>query len=113
MAGSTLGKRANYQYTSDSGTQYAIKTLATLGTAAGLTPLSSAKPSLPRGFKPRVIHCEATIGGALVRKNLIVDSSNAKYNTDAGSTINIDGSAFIVTGRRGEKTTFPVLAVQT
>lgn len=113
MAGSTLGKRINYVYTSDSGTQYSLKTLATLGTAAGLTPLTSGKPSLPRGFKPRVIHCEAVIGGVLVRKNLAIDADNAKYKTDAAGTVNIDSSAFVITGRRGERASFPVLELST
>lgn len=113
MAGSTLGQRGNYVYTSDSGTQYAIQTLVTLGTAASLTPLTSSKGSLPRRFRPRVLHLEATISNRQVKKKLICEANNAQYKTDAGGSITVDGTSFTVTGRTGERVSYPVLSAIT
>lgn len=103
----TLGSRGWYIYTSDGGTSYAILTDDDLATAAGLLPATGALPQLPRRFKTRVLLCEAEVEGSKVRKELTVQANNARYAAEVGGSITIDGTQFVVTGRRGEKMSFP------
>jgi len=104
--GNTLGVRAYFAYTSDSGDVYSIQLDESLGLAAGLTKdvLSSAAP---RRFEPRCVWLEATVDGRKVRKRLVCNSDFASYDTEQTSTVTVEGVAFQVTGRTGEKMTFP------
>lgn len=106
MTGQTVGPRSYYTYTSDGGTDYSLLLDDTLAAAAGLTAGTTA-PSPPRRFSPRVVLLQATVGGRIVRKRLVVNADNALYQTDVTGTITIDGVSFGSTGRVGEKATFP------
>lgn len=107
MAGNTLGPRGRYAYTSDTGEVYNITTDVDLATAAGLsasTPgTGSAKPTQ---LSLRKVFCQATIAGQIVRKALTVNADSALYDTDAASTVTIDGTVFTTTGRKGESLSF-------
>lgn len=104
----TLGSRAWYTYTSDGGTNYAILTDEDLGAAAGLVPATAGLGQLPRRFKPRVLLLQGEDeDGGTIRKQLIVQANNARYAADVGGQVTVDGTPFTVTGRRGEKISFP------
>lgn len=107
MAGNTLGARGRYAYTSDTGEVYNITTDVDLATAVGLSPATvgtgSAKPS---GLSLRKVHCQATIGGKIVRKSLTVNADSALYDTDSPGTVTIDTVSFTTTGRKGESLSF-------
>ncbi len=107
----TLGPRGWYSYTSDGGEIYAILTDVDLATAGNLTAATGAAPQLPRRFKPRVLLCEATISGRKVRKEIVVQANNGAYASDLGGTVTVAGTTFSITGRRGEKVSFPSYAV--
>ena len=116
MAGNTLGPRAKFIYTSDSGARYVLTMDADLGTAAGLPTRDATSGAgatrRPTRFKPRVVFLEATVPGAagsegyVARKELVVNANNPLYNSDSAAAITIDGLEFISTGRRGEKLSF-------
>lgn len=107
MAGNTLGPRGKYAYTSDTGEVYNITTDVDLATAAGL-PASTAGvgSAKPTSLSLRVVFCQATIGGRLVRKSLPVNADSPLYDTDASTTVTIDGTVFTTTGRKGESYSF-------
>lgn len=116
MAGNTLGKRAKFIYTSDSGQAYVMTLDEDLGTAAGLPQRDATNGGnavrRPTRFKPRVVFVEATIEGEeegdsyVARKELVVNATSALYNTNSAATVTIDGTEFTSTGRRGEKLSF-------
>lgn len=107
MAGNTLGPRAKYQYVSDTGDIFNIRTDVDLATAAGLTASAAGVGSAKPGeLEPRRVFCQATINDKLVRKGLIVDIDNPLYATDTSATVTIDGTVFTTTGRKGESLSF-------
>lgn len=107
MAGNTLGPRGKYAYTSDTGEVYNITTDVDLATAGGLTASTSGTGSAkPTSLSLRRVFCQATIGGKIVRKALVVNADSALYDTDASSTVTIDGTSFTTTGRKGESLSF-------
>lgn len=107
MAGNTLGPRAKYQYVSDTGDVFNIRTDVDLATAAGLTASAAGVGSAKPGeLEPRRVFCQATINDKLVRKALIVDIDSPLYATDTSSTVTIDGTVFTTTGRKGESLSF-------
>ena len=117
MAGNTLGPRAKFVYTSDSGQAYVMTLDEDLGTAAGLpqrNATSGTAVRAPGRFKPRVVFVEGTITtgegedatSRTVRKELVCNRTSALYNTESASTVTIDGVEFTSTGRRGEKLSF-------
>lgn len=107
MAGNTLGPRAKYQYVSDTGDIFNIRTDVDLATAAGLTPsVAGTGQAKPGELSPRRVFCQATIAGALVRKALIVDIDSPLYATTTAQTVTIDGTVFTTTGRKGETLSF-------
>lgn len=111
----TLGERGWYVYTSDTGTQYGYLTDVDLATAMGATAMTAGLPNLPRRFKPRVIFWEGEDDdGTVVRKEVIAPATTSTgYNSNASVALTIDGTAGTVTGRRGEKMSFPRLASAT
>lgn len=106
MPFNTLGPRGRYVYTSDTGQDYTITTDADLATAAGLSAATSPEPPpLPKGTRPRVVHVQATVGGVIRRKDLVVNADSTLY-TDSRQAVTIDGTAGQTTGRRGESVSF-------
>lgn len=108
MAGNRQGPRAWYSYTSDTGTVYAIFTDIDLAAAAGLTAAVLGTPEKPSRLTPRYLTLKS-ITGSLTSKRLICNASNSNYSN--GGQVTVDGEVFQVTGRVGEKLTFPQLAV--
>lgn len=106
MAGNTLGNRAYYVYTSDTGVAYNLLTDTDLATAAGLPQALSGNPRPPTGFQARGVYLEATIDGAIRRKFLKCNADSAAYNSDVGTNVTIDGTIFRTTGRKGESLSF-------
>lgn len=107
MAGNTLGARGKYAYTSDTGEVYNITTDVDLATAAGLPAATSGTGSAkPAGLSLRRVFCQATIGGKIARKALVVNADSALYDTDASGTVTIDTVVFTTTGRKGESLSF-------
>lgn len=103
----TLGPRGRYQYVSDTGEIYNITTDVDLATAAGLTPAVAGTGSAkPTQLSLRKVFCQATVGGRLVRKGLTVNADSPLYDTDASTTVVIDGTTFTTTGRKGESLSF-------
>lgn len=106
MAFNTLGPRGRYVYTTDTGVDYTIETDVDLATAAGLTAVGTTEPPLkPSNIKPRVVFVQATLSGAIRRKELIVNADSPLF-TDSRQAVTIDGTAGQTTGRRGERVSF-------
>lgn len=118
MAGNSLGPRGKFIYTSDAGNTYSLLLDATLGEAAGLPQRDATSGATATGkptrFKPRVVFLEATVPvedgeegeTVTLRKELVVNRTNALYNSNSIGTVSIDGVEFTSTGRRGEKMSF-------
>jgi hypothetical protein len=105
--GNTLGVRKWFKYTSDAGTDYSYLTDLDLGTAAGATQ-DATLPNFPRRFKPRVVFLQATIGGKVSTKSLIIPTNtSAIYTPVTTQNVTIDTTAFATTGRKGEQVSFP------
>lgn len=106
MAFNQIGPRGRYEYESDTGQVYTVETDVDLAAAAGLVAVSDPEPEgLPRRFKPRVVFVQATIGGKIARKDLIVNADSPLF-TDSRQAVTIDGTAGVTTGRRGEARSF-------
>ena len=107
MAGNTLGPRRKVAYTSDDGTIWNLNTDADLATASGLpNATNGVGQTKPTGASPRVVFCQATVDGKLVRKAIPVNANSALYDTSSSTTVTIDGTTFTTTGRRGETYSF-------
>lgn len=116
--GQYSGDRAKYVYTSDDGTKYKLNldvTLASVTTsgenAAG-TELSADTPdsgavNKPTNFKPRVVHWQGTLNGAVKRKSIVCGSpTSGMYASKTAQLMTIDGVVGVITGRRGEQLTY-------
>ena len=104
MPGNLLGERSWYLYTADNGNQYCYLTDDDLGAAVGATQ-NDDNQTLPRGLKPRYVNCQDADGN---KKRVIVPSTTAAVWTNDGSTtLTIDGVAFVVTSKRGERSRIP------
>jgi len=99
MSGGTLGSKAVFQYTSDDGNTYSIRTLSYLGTAAGLTTGVGAAGVYPRGRKAR--HAWLQEPSTKRRKKLIFGTAAAMPSI--GASVTVDGTDFQVMGLVGEK----------
>lgn len=107
MAGNTLGPRGKYAYVSDTGETWNIVTDADIGAASTIpAAVAGTGQRKPTGAKLRGVYAQATIGGSLVRKFIPCNADAAFYDTNAPSTITIDGTAFTTTGRKGETYSF-------
>ena len=106
MAGNILGARSYYGYIADSSTIYSIQMDDTLAVGVGAT-LDDSSPNLPRRFEPRVVFCEAIVGGRTKRKQLVVtDPESVIWTSETTQNIDLDGVTFATTGKRGEKVSF-------
>jgi hypothetical protein len=116
MAGNLLGNRAKYVYKADDNKNYSVITdesLAAAGTgaaAAAPSEFDAANPPanyggrFPRGATVRVVFVEDSAGN---RKALTCfDPTSSLYQTNLAKEVEIDGTTFTSTGRRGEKMTF-------
>lgn len=107
MAGNTLGPRERVAYTSDSGAIWNLDTDANLADASGLPAATAgAGQRKPSRAKPRCVFLTGSVGGVIVRKELVVNADNALYDTTSSGTVVIDTVTFTSTGRRGETLTF-------
>ena len=107
MAGNVIGRRSYYRYESDDGTEYSILTDDSLTAAVGLVQ-NATFSAPPRRFRPRVVFCEAEVGGRIARKAILIDEvTNSNYASTVSQNITIDGLVFATTGRRGEALSFP------
>lgn len=103
MPGNALGPRLYYAYTSDGGVAYKYLTDQDLGTAVGAT-LNDTNPDMPKRFKPRGVYVESSSGN---RKFVICPLlTTTAYNSNASTSVTIDGVTFKTTGRKGEKQSF-------
>lgn len=104
MAGNTLGPRALFRYTTDSGEQGVYLTDVDLGNAIGAVGAAGSDPRVTLyGLTKRYVLCENADGS--IRKKVVAPTAdNTSFLT--GGTLTIDGVTFIITGRVGEKQTF-------
>lgn len=105
--GNRLGPRAVYQYTTDAGQEVNLLLDDDLVvTNSGLIFGDDGAPA-PKRFKPRVVFIQAIVDNRVVRKSLVAGSNTAPlYASSVPQTVNLDGVAFVTTGRRGETQTF-------
>lgn len=113
--GQLLGPRKWYIYTLDDGTQQVVLLIdETLGDLAG-TGLVEANTTTaaglnvnPRKFKPRVMFWQKD--GTGQRKEIVCGTKDASlYETASATALTIDGDAGTITGRRGEKVSYPLV----
>jgi hypothetical protein len=99
MAG-PLGTRGFWQYTSDSGNIYTVRSRDADNVAIGNTPdTRDGHPSRPSSLKPRYVWGLAPDGSR--RKFHVGSTSNPAYHTPGSLTV--DGITFQITGRVGER----------
>lgn len=103
MPGNRIGPRGRYDYESDDGTTYVIRTDADLATAGGLVANTTGGTPKPTGFQPRGVYAQASDGA---RRFIVCNLDSTIYDTSSSTTVTIDGESFTTTGRRGEKLTF-------
>ncbi len=105
--GQYSGRRGNYVYTSDDGSDYIISTDRTLGSIPGadlqLATGGSDAVSPPKRFRPRIVYWQGELNDRIVRKKIICDNTSSLYQDNNSVTLTIDGVAGFTTGRRGEK----------
>lgn len=93
--------RAWYEYDSDNGKQYSIATTIENGNANHATPIPEGLfPTLPRGWKPRVVYGDAGIYGKT--KVPVLSVTNALW-VGPQTAFFKDGTLYDVTGARGER----------
>jgi hypothetical protein len=97
-----LGPRGDFQYLSTNGTVYKIRTLNTLAAAGGLTAADGSEPRIPIGMTPRHVWVEATVSNVKHRKKIIM-AGDGEVTLAPGTTVTIDGVAFVARGYVGEK----------
>ena len=109
-----LGDRRYYFYIDDAGENFKYQTDRGLGVAAGSIE-NDDFPTLPRRFRPRGVYVEGTVGGVAgaggrrVRKFLIIaDPDNPIYRSNVPVSVDIEGTQFTTTGRRGERLSYGV-----
>ena len=103
LNGNRLGPRGKFVYTSDSGLTYKVRTDTDNATAAGFTAAGN-EDDLPRGMRMRYLNLQLVEGGKTYRKRLPCAIPNATpYTSNTGQTVTIDGAAWTITGKVGEK----------
>jgi hypothetical protein len=101
--GTVLGGRANYTYTSDTGTTYFITTRSVDAAATGFT-VDSGNPEVPIGMRPRHIWAETVnSNGYIQRRKFYVPTVGSGYWNGSNTTVSADGLSWLITGRVGEK----------
>lgn len=103
MAGNLMGSRAWGLYQGDDGTDYAYLTDADLKNATNAGNPPEGTPRLPKGLFPRYVNCVDANGN----KKRLVSPNPESTSYLNGGTVAIDGVNFTITGRVGEKATFP------
>lgn len=111
MAGNRIGNKSKYGYTDDRGVERRITRDDDLAEAGGLAVLLAAgqsRPGLEKGQTPRGVWARALVATAEgFARRFIICNLDADIWTAAGPTaVDIDGEAFITTGRVGEKQRF-------
>lgn len=105
--GQYTGRRGNYEYTSDDGTEYLINTDRTLGaipnTDLQLATQGTNAVNPPKRFYPRVVFWQGELNGRIVRKKIVCDNTSSLYQKNKSERLTIDGVEGFTTGRRGEK----------
>jgi hypothetical protein len=92
--------RKYYLYTDDSGKQWSMLQDEHNAAAAGNT-LDDTHDGLPRRFRARVAHLENAAGD---RRAIACGSPDSPiYAQNSSVVVNISGSPFHTTGRRGER----------
>jgi hypothetical protein len=105
--GHTLGPKESVQYVADNGSTYLLKTSPDLVISNSGAVIGTVGGVAPKGFKPRAVFAQATIGGKIVRKRLICfTTASTLYATSTPQVVTIDGEAFTTTGRLGERQRF-------
>lgn len=110
LTGQRLGKKDRYTYTADDGQKFALKLDITLASIAGqglaTTVTTDSATNKPTNFKPRGVHWQAIVDGAIVRKFLVCNADGALYTSVTQMTVTIDELEGFTTGRRGEQLTY-------
>lgn len=103
LNGNRLGPRGVFTYTSDAGLSYKVRTDVDNATAGGFVAATN-EDDLPRGMKMRYLNVQFVDGAKTYRKRLYCAIPNdAPYNANTGTNVTIDGAAWKITGKVGEK----------
>lgn len=106
--GNRLGPRGTYLYESDAGVTYNISLDDSVATAVGNTLSTNAafpvlKATQRRPLSPRYILTQLVSDPSVTKRIIVGDATNALWTSSAASTVTINGVAYTVTGRVGEK----------
>lgn len=106
--GNVLGPRGTFTYTDNAGVTYNISLDRSVATAVGNTLSDNAAlPNLTSSgtvpVSPRGIHVRSVDEPSKRKFIVIGDPANALFASKASSTVTINGEVYVVTGRRGEK----------
>lgn len=103
LDGNRLGPRGVFVYGSDSGLSYKVRTDSDNAAAGGFVAATN-EDDLPRGMRMRYLNCQIVTGGRTYRKRLYCAQPNdVPYTNNTGTTVTIDGAAWTITGKVGEK----------
>lgn len=110
--GNRLGPRAVFTYVTDGGTSYNIQLDESVGNAVGndesSTNLPVIRASGRKPFQPRYILLALDSDPTITKTAIICDVANALFARDAAGDVTINGVAWNITGRVGEKASFLV-----
>lgn len=103
LNGNRLGLRGKFVYSSDAGPSYRVRTDSDNALSGGFDT-ATTEPDLPRGMKMRYLNVTLLDGTKTYRKRLYCAAPNtAPYTSAKGATVTIDGAAWIISGKVGEK----------
>lgn len=112
--GNLLGPRATFLYETDGGTSYNIQLDESVATAVGndlsTVNVAAIRASGRKPFQPRYILLALVSNPAVTKSAIICDVTNPLFARDASGTVTINGVAYTITGRIGEKASFLTLA---
>lgn len=99
-AGGFVDTRPVWEYESDDGTMYAVHLEADLAETGALNPAGGAVPLLPDDWEPRKVYGKNAAG---VRVGVVVLSDDPLYVDNGILGFVVDGVAYSITGRVGER----------
>ena len=106
--GNRLGPRGTYLYVSDSSVSYNVSLDDSVATAIGNTLSTNAafpvlKATQRRPISPRYVLLQLQSDPAVSKRVIVGDVDNALWTSSAASTVTINGVAYTITGRVGER----------
>lgn len=110
--GNLLGPRAVFVYVTDGGTSYNIQlddsVSSAIGNAESSTDLPVIRASGRKPFQPRYLLLSLDSNPTVKKTAIVCAVANPLFASDTSGSVTINGVAWSITGRVGEKASFLV-----